>query len=47
MVMLGFRLRRKDQQEKARATVALCATYWHYLLVVWLVLCCAVGEVGC
>jgi cytochrome c oxidase subunit 3 len=38
MVMLGFRLNRKDRQEKAKAAVALCATYWHYLLVVWLVL---------
>jgi cytochrome c oxidase subunit 3 len=38
MVLLGFRLNRVDQQEKAQQTVALCATYWHYLLLVWLVL---------
>jgi len=38
MVLLGFRLKRAHQQEKARKSVALCATYWHYLLLVWLVL---------
>lgn len=38
MIMLGFRLNREGQQEKARKTVALYATYWHYLLLVWLVL---------
>ncbi len=38
MVLLGFRLKRADQQEKTRQSVALCATYWHYLLLVWLVL---------
>jgi cytochrome c oxidase subunit 3 len=38
MLLLGFRLKRADQQEKARQSVALCATYWHYLLLVWLVL---------
>ena len=38
MMLLGFRLKRVDSQEKARQTVALCATYWHYLLLVWMVL---------
>jgi len=38
MVLLGFRLKRVDQQEKTLQSVALCATYWHYLLLVWLVL---------
>ena len=38
MTILGFRLGRKKQQEKARRTVTLCATYWHYLLLVWLIL---------
>jgi len=38
MTVLGFRLNREDQQDKARQTVALCATYWHYLLLVWLIL---------
>ena len=38
MMILGFRLKRAGQQEKARQTVALCATYWHFLLLVWLVL---------
>jgi cytochrome c oxidase subunit 3 len=38
MLLLGFRLKRVEQREKARQTVALCATYWHYLLLVWLIL---------
>jgi cytochrome c oxidase subunit 3 len=38
MVMLGFRLNRQDKKEQLRLSVALCATYWHYLLLVWLVL---------
>ncbi len=38
MVMLGFRLSRPLQREKARQTVTLCASYWHYLLLVWLIL---------
>ena len=38
MLMVAFRLRREDQREKALKSVALCATYWHYLLLVWLVL---------
>lgn len=38
MILLGFRLNRPQQKEKARQTVTLCATYWHYLLLVWLVL---------
>jgi cytochrome c oxidase subunit 3 len=38
MILLGLRLKREDQREKARQTVALCATYWHYLLLVWLIL---------
>jgi len=35
---VGFRLGQQNLQEKARQSVALCATYWHYLLLVWLVL---------
>lgn len=38
MMLLGFRLRRPLERGKARQTVSLCATYWHYLLLVWLVL---------
>ena len=38
MVMLGFRLNRKDHKEALQQSVSLCATYWHYLLLVWLVL---------
>jgi len=38
MLMVAFRLRRENQREKALKAVALCATYWHYLLLVWLVL---------
>ena len=35
---LGFNLRRENKREKARQGVMLCATYWHYLLLVWLLL---------
>jgi len=38
MILLGFRLNQPGRKEKARQTVTLCATYWHYLLLVWLVL---------
>ena len=38
MSLLGFRLRRQDQKERALHSVTLCATYWHYLLLVWLIL---------
>ena len=34
----GFRLNRAENQERVRQSVTLCATYWHYLLLVWLVL---------
>ena len=35
---LGFRLNQTGQGEKVLQNVKLCATYWHYLLIVWLVL---------
>ncbi len=35
---LGFRMNQTGQGEKALQTVKLCATYWHYLLIVWLIL---------
>lgn len=38
MIVLGFRLNRDTQKEKALQAVTLCATYWHYLLLVWLIL---------
>ncbi len=38
MAILGVRLNRQNQRVKALQSVALCATYWHYLLLVWLIL---------
>jgi len=38
MLLVVIRLNREQQHEKALKSVALCATYWHYLLLVWLVL---------
>lgn len=38
MGLLGFRLKRRKNKEALLQSVALCATYWHYLLLVWLVL---------
>ena len=38
LVRTGFRLKRMETSEKAKQSVVLCATYWHYLLLVWLVL---------
>ena len=38
MVQLGFRMKNAERREKVRHSVTLCATYWHYLLLVWLVL---------
>jgi cytochrome c oxidase subunit 3 len=35
---LGFRMNQTGQGEKALQSVKLCTTYWHYLLIVWLVL---------
>ena len=35
---LGFNLRQENKREKALYSVTLCATYWHYLLLVWLLL---------
>jgi cytochrome c oxidase subunit 3 len=35
---LGFRMNQTGKGEKAMQNVKLCATYWHYLLIVWLVL---------
>ncbi len=37
LVRLGIKLRQHDYVQ-AKQNVALCATYWHYLLLVWLVL---------
>jgi cytochrome c oxidase subunit 3 len=34
----GFRMRRPENRDRVRRSVALCATYWHYLLLVWLLL---------
>jgi cytochrome c oxidase subunit 3 len=38
MVLLGLRVKRSKKPEELSQSVALCATYWHYLLLVWLVL---------
>ncbi len=35
---LGFRMNQTGKEEKVLQNVTLCATYWHYLLIVWLVL---------
>lgn len=35
---LGFRMSRRSGAENVQHSVALCATYWHYLLLVWLML---------
>ena len=38
LAKLGFRLKQVENREKVLQSVTLCATYWHYLLLVWLVL---------
>ena len=38
MAVLAVRWNRRAQQEGLHQSVALYATYWHYLLLVWLVL---------
>ena len=38
MLLVAVRLKREDRRAKALKAVALCATYWHYLLLVWLIL---------
>jgi len=38
MMLVAIRLKRQQQRAKALQAVALCATYWHYLLLVWLIL---------
>jgi cytochrome c oxidase subunit 3 len=38
LVQLGFGWNQPDKKEKVQRGVVLCATYWHYLLLVWLVL---------
>jgi cytochrome c oxidase subunit 3 len=38
VLVLGYRLKQKDNEQKVQQGVSLCATYWHYLLLVWLAL---------
>ena len=38
LARVGFNMGRENKREKARHSVTLCATYWHYLLLVWLLL---------
>jgi cytochrome c oxidase subunit 3 len=35
---LGLRMNQTGKEEKVLQSVTLCTTYWHYLLIVWLVL---------
>ena len=34
----GFKLRRCAGEDELRLSVELCATYWHFLLAVWIAL---------
>jgi len=38
MVLLAFRMNRSEKTEELSQSITLCTTYWHYLLLVWLVL---------
>ena len=38
LLRLGFTMKQTGKAEKVLQSVTLCATYWHYLLIVWLVL---------
>jgi cytochrome c oxidase subunit 3 len=38
LTRVGFRMSVENRREQARQSVTLCATYWHYLLLVWLAL---------
>ncbi len=38
LLRLGFTMNQTGKGEKVLQGVTLCATYWHYLLIVWLVL---------
>lgn len=38
MARIGFRMRNVENRQRVRQSITLCATYWHYLLLVWLVL---------
>lgn len=38
LIRAGFRLKREENNQRVRQSVTLCAAYWHYLLLVWLVL---------
>lgn len=38
LASLGFKLKQTENRGKVQQSVTLCATYWHYLLLVWLVL---------
>jgi len=35
---LGFRMNQTGNGEKVMQSITLCTTYWHFLLIVWLVL---------
>ncbi len=35
---LGFRMNQTGNEEKVMQSITLCTTYWHFLLIVWLVL---------
>jgi cytochrome c oxidase subunit 3 len=38
LARLGFRSEEERKSEQAARSIALCATYWHYLLLVWVAL---------
>jgi cytochrome c oxidase subunit 3 len=38
MARIGFRMRNVENRDRVRQSITLCASYWHYLLLVWLVL---------
>lgn len=38
LVLVSVRLNRNENNQKLRQSVTLCATYWHYLLLVWFIL---------
>ena len=37
-VRTSAKVRRGDALDKVRLSVELCAVYWHFLLVIWLVM---------
>jgi cytochrome c oxidase subunit 3 len=38
LLRAGLRMRKVENRHSVRQSITLCATYWHYLLLVWVVL---------